>query len=223
VVVAGGAAAVIANNRKSNVDSAPVITITAAPSAGSAPLAVTFTANVTDKENDTPFAVAWTFGDGAPGTGSTVTHTYTAPGNYSVSATATDSKGKRGNSNTLTIAVSAPPPVSFIVASISWSGHANVDLQVICDCGSAVGQNVPAGCETDANRTEQVIMQGAALTAGSYTVKATAAACPSGTPPASVTAVGSVVTSTGTFKCSPTTVAIPLDGSQVEVCTFAIP
>jgi PKD repeat protein len=223
VVVAGGAAAVIANNAKSSSNSAPTISISAAPSSGSAPLAVTFTASVTDKQNDTPYAVAWTFGDGATGTGSTATHTYSAPGNYSVSATATDRKGKHGLSNTLTIAVSAPPPVSFIVASVSWSGHADVNLVVFTSSDSSVGQNIPAGCETDANRTEQVVMQGSDLAAGSYSVNATATACPTGTPPSSVTAVASVVTSSGTFKCSPATVSIPTDGSRVLICSFSIP
>ncbi len=47
---------------------------------------------------------AWNFGDGATGSGATVTHTYRAPGTYGVTLTVTDNGGATGTqSNSVTV------------------------------------------------------------------------------------------------------------------------
>lgn len=67
----------------------PLTAFTATPTAGLAPLTVTFT----DTSAGTPTAWAWTFGDSGTSTDQNPQHTYTAPGTYSVTLTATNEYG----------------------------------------------------------------------------------------------------------------------------------
>jgi PKD repeat protein len=227
VVVAAGAVAIVANNNKSSSsNSPPTITISASPTTGSAPLYVAFTSTVTDKENDTPFTVQWSFGDGGTATGLTTSHTYAGTGNFNVTATATDSKNKTGTSNSLTISIPGP---QAIVAGVSWAGHAGLAIQVLDPSGASVG--TPQGPDPCSNqettRTEQVVLDAPNLAAGTYTVNVTGTACPGSPAPASVTAVGSVVTSAGVMKCGATQIAVPIPpsgtSSPVLLCTFTVP
>ena len=58
-------------------------------------------------------SVAWTFGDGASGSGSSVTKTYGAPGTYPVSVTATDAVGN-ATTRTGSVVVTASPVVVVV-------------------------------------------------------------------------------------------------------------
>ncbi len=228
VVVAAGAAAIAVNNsRGGSSNSPPTITISAAPTTGTAPLYVAFNATVTDKENDTPYTVHWSFGDGGTASGLTASHTYAGTGNFTATATATDSKGKTGNSNSLVISIPGP---QAIVASVSWAGHAGLSIQVLGPSGSPVGQ--PSGpsdpcANQELTRTEQVLLDAPSLASGTYTVAVTGTACPGSNPPNAVTAVGSVVTSAGATKCASTQVSVPIPSSgssaPVMLCTFPVP
>ena len=72
---------------------APVIeSLSATPSAGNAPLAVTFDALATDPDG-TVVGYSWEFGDGGTGTGASVMHTYTTGGVYDATVTFTDDDG----------------------------------------------------------------------------------------------------------------------------------
>lgn len=53
---------------------------------------VTFDGSQSSDSDGDALTFAWTFGDGANGTGSTVTHTYAADGNYDVALVVTDTK-----------------------------------------------------------------------------------------------------------------------------------
>jgi PKD repeat protein len=67
--------------------------MSATPSTGAAPLSVNFDGSGSTTPNGTIISWEWSFGDGASGTGSQITHVYTTPGTYIASLTVTDSSG----------------------------------------------------------------------------------------------------------------------------------
>lgn len=78
----------------------PTLIMTANPTGGWSPLEVDFVCSVND--GLAPFTYAWTFGDGASGSGASVTHVYNGPGTFTAQVVVTDS---RGRSVTETVAV----------------------------------------------------------------------------------------------------------------------
>ena len=111
------------------------------------------------------------------------------------------------------------PPLRFVQADVSWSGSGDVELHVFNPTGQEVGQRFPAGCESTANRTERVILQGA-LPAGTYRVDLEGRSCGAGTP-ASISAIASVQSDTGQ-KCPGAFVSVPVPGT-VTACQFNLP
>ncbi|MFC0503485.1 ThuA domain-containing protein [Micromonospora costi] len=99
----------------------PVVSATATPSAGTAPLTVAFDGTATDAEGNTPLTYAWDFGDG--GTASTLdaSHTYTAPGTFTATLTVTDSKGAKSYA-TVPVRVEAPNTSCFGARSDDFTG-----------------------------------------------------------------------------------------------------
>ena len=110
-------------------------------------------------------------------------------------------------------------PLRFVQADASWSGTGDVDVQILNPSGQAVGQTIPAGCESTANRTERVILQGV-LPAGTYRVVLTGRSCGAGTPP-TISAIASVQTDAGQ-RCPSTFVNVPVPGT-VTACQFNLP
>ncbi len=84
----------------------PTVDITATPSSGAPPLAVSFTASATDPDG-TIVSYAWDFGDGGSATQPLVSHTYVSAGTYLVRVTVTDNRGGTA-SDQLTVTVSQP-------------------------------------------------------------------------------------------------------------------
>jgi len=66
-----------------------VVTTTAAPTSGFAPLGVGFVASASG--GVPPYIFQWSFGDGTTGAGSSVGHTYVNPGSYAAMVTVSDS------------------------------------------------------------------------------------------------------------------------------------
>lgn len=102
-------------DRDADLNAAPTASISAAPSSGLAPLAVTFTISASDSdgtivnwnldfENDGTFD---TSGVGAPP--ATFSHTYNAPGTYTAKIAVTDDGSTSATATTGTITVTAPP------------------------------------------------------------------------------------------------------------------
>ncbi|MEO5368132.1 MAG: PKD domain-containing protein, partial [Magnetococcus sp. WYHC-3] len=87
------------------VNDAPTVTVGGTPTSGTAPLAVNFTATGADVDGDT-LTYSWIFGDGATGTGASISHTYTSPGSYTSQVTVSDGKGGSA-SKSVTITVTA--------------------------------------------------------------------------------------------------------------------
>lgn len=104
---------------------------TAAFTSTQSQLSVSFNASTsTTDPSATITGYAWTFGDGASGTGKTPSHTYAAAGAYTVKLTVTDSNGATDSAtHTVTVAGSPPPPPS----GVWWPG--------LDRCGS--GLNAP--------------------------------------------------------------------------------
>jgi len=84
----------------------PQVSVQAVPAQGTAPLAVSFTADVTD---DGPIAShAWDFGDGGTADAEDASHTYTAAGTYAARLTVVDADGNVAQAS-VTVSVAAPP------------------------------------------------------------------------------------------------------------------
>ena len=99
---------------------APVANFSGTPTAGNAPLAVSFT----DSSTNTPTAWSWDFGDSNTSTVQNPSHTYAA-GTYTVSLTATNAGGSDGETKTNYITVTVAPP-TFVAAGSVASGTGTI-------------------------------------------------------------------------------------------------
>jgi photosystem II stability/assembly factor-like uncharacterized protein len=87
---------------------------TAVPASGGAPLSVAFTANTAG--GTAPYEFAWAFGDGATGSGQTVSHTYSTLGSYAASVTVTDAMSATASASVGISVVVPPPSITSIIA-----------------------------------------------------------------------------------------------------------
>ncbi|GIJ39224.1 ThuA domain-containing protein [Micromonospora andamanensis] len=85
----------------------PVVTATATPATGTAPVTIAFGGTATDPEGDTPLTYEWDFGDGGTADTLQAEHTYAAPGNFTATLTVTDSRGARSYA-TVPVRVESP-------------------------------------------------------------------------------------------------------------------
>jgi hypothetical protein len=143
-------------------------------------------------------------------------------------AIANNSKGSSNKTATpVATATRTPTPTvtptptaafQFVSALATWSGMGDVDVQILDSGGQSVGTRLPSGCESTGERTESVLLQGAA--AGSYRMVLSAKTCGAGTP--SSIAVAISVQSNDQPKCSNSFVNVPVGGS-ITGCTFTLP
>jgi PKD repeat protein len=110
-------------------NSPPVAVLTATPTSGNAPLAVSFNGSGSSDPDsgDSITTYSFDFGDGSPPViqaGATIAHTYSAPGSYTASLIVTDSRGAQSsNGAAVTIQVSeAPSCVEDNDSRIAYSG-----------------------------------------------------------------------------------------------------
>ena len=96
--------------------------ISPTPSTGTAPLSVSFDGSRSTTPSGTITSWAWSFGDGASGTGSLATHVYQTPGTYTASLTVTDSNGASSTA-TSSIVVNPLPPAAPSGLTASLSGY----------------------------------------------------------------------------------------------------
>ncbi len=151
----------------------PVASASADPTSGTAPLPVEFDGSGSIDPDGSIASWDWTFGDGATGTGESVSHVFSAPGSYPVELTVTDDQQASATTSVL-VTVSAPEN-QLPVAGISVEPATGTwPLSVTLDGGTS---NDPDGTivswdwdfgdgETDAGATVTHVFQ----TAGSFTV-----------------------------------------------------
>ena len=110
----------------------PTAAFTATPTAGDAPLAVSFDASTSsDPEND-PLTYSWAFGDGNNGTGVSPNHTYLAGGVFTVTLTVSDGQSSDQATTTITVNPGNQAPNALFITSTT-SGPA--PLSVSFDAG----------------------------------------------------------------------------------------
>jgi hypothetical protein len=114
-----------------------------------------------------------------------------------------------------------PTPVlqRLIEADAVWSGAGDVDVQIVNAGGQSVGTNLPAGCESTAQRSERVLLQGT-VPDGTYRVMLTGKGCGSGTP--ATIAVALTVLSDSGPKCVTSFLNVPV-AQTIQGCQFTLP
>ena len=111
----------------------PVARMTATPTSGTAPLAVSFDGWASSDPDGTIASHSWSFGDGATASGGTATHTYAAPGTYTATLTVMDNAGAVGSTSVsitaTAVTIAAPSGLSASVSgstvTLRWTDNAN--------------------------------------------------------------------------------------------------
>ena len=109
----GSGVAWIAAFKQASGNQPPVITkaASAAPNPAQTNQSVAFSVTASDPNGDT-LSYSWTFGDGANGSGASVSHAYTTAGNFTATVVVSDGRGGTVNSS-VAVTVNSPiaPPV----------------------------------------------------------------------------------------------------------------
>lgn len=122
------------------------------------------------------------------------------------------------------IAPPTPTPSlqQFLQAEATWSGAGDVDVLLIDPASQAVGQVLPAGCESIGSRTERVVFQGTSLAAGTYQVKLTGKTCPGGETKPIATLIHVESDAGPKSGCQNVFANVPVGGT-ITGCTFTVP
>lgn len=122
----------------SNSLPALLVTATASPSSGTAPLSVSFTA--TSSSGTAPYTAAWQFGDGTAGSGTSTTHTYNSAGSYQASVTLTDSTGRVGKASTyVNVTGGVTKPLAVYVTTNVSGGTAPLTISAQASISGGTG------------------------------------------------------------------------------------
>ncbi len=118
----------------------PTAVVSTLPSSGAAPLSVVFDGSRSTALGATIVNWAWSFGDGATGSGAVVTHVYTVAGTYTAKLTVTDSHGM---SNSAATAIDVTPgvlsaPVN-VVATSAFRAQVNLTWTNTASSATSIG------------------------------------------------------------------------------------
>jgi PKD repeat protein len=125
----------------------PTASFTAAPTSGSAPLAVQFT----DTSTGGATSWSWSFGDGATSTSQSPQHTYTSPGTFTVSLTASNAAGASAPATTTITVTASPPPgaISVVGSQEGKSASAVSAVTLATPTGASAGDVLLAAFTVD--------------------------------------------------------------------------
>ncbi|HEX3018749.1 MAG TPA: PKD domain-containing protein, partial [Chitinispirillaceae bacterium] len=108
----------------------PVVSFTANPTSGDAPLNVEFDGAASSDPDSDPLSFTWNFGDGKTGTGSIASHVYSTPGTCTVTLRVDDGNGN-SDSESIIITVTQPqrpPYASFTATPTSGDAPLNIEF-----------------------------------------------------------------------------------------------
>ncbi len=149
--------------------STPAATFTWEPASPIINEAVTFNASTSFHPNGTIEAYTWGFGDGATGSGMTITHNYTTQGDYLVVLNVTDSQGL-WDTETKSITVETTVTASFTYTP----AEPTVDESVTFDASASITEEGTIDSYVwdfgDGSTATGVVANHAYTTAGNYTV-----------------------------------------------------
>ncbi|MEA5456675.1 PKD domain-containing protein [Sinomonas sp. JGH33] len=121
---------------------APVASLMASPSSGTAPLNVGFT----DTSTNSPTSWAWDFGDGSTSTLQNPNHTYTTGGTFTAKLTASNAGGSSSATTTITV-----KGISVVGSAPSYAGTAASTVALTAPSGTSAGDVLVASITTDLN------------------------------------------------------------------------
>jgi endonuclease/exonuclease/phosphatase family metal-dependent hydrolase len=101
----------------------PVVTVSANPTSGVAPLPVSFSSTASDPDGSIA-SYSWTFGDGQTSTQLYPSHTYSSAGTYTARLTVTDNQGATASAS---VVVTANPPATggVTIKVMTWNSQFN--------------------------------------------------------------------------------------------------
>lgn len=102
----------------------PAAVMSATPSSGTAPLTVTLDGSRSTDPDGTVTSWAWSFGDGAFGTGPVTTHVYASPGTFAASLMVTDDRSASSTATTSIVVNAPPPPAPTNLTAAALAGSA---------------------------------------------------------------------------------------------------
>jgi PKD repeat protein len=98
----------------------PVASATATPTAGVAPLAVSFDGSASTAPGGHIATYSWAFGDGATATGAKTSHSYVSAGAFTATLTVTDNLGATALTSKVITVTAPPPPPPTNACTISY-------------------------------------------------------------------------------------------------------
>jgi probable HAF family extracellular repeat protein len=117
----------------------PTASFTATPIRGLAPLTVAFNASASSDPDGSIVSYAWTFGDGATGSGSVTQHTYVTSGRFQVTLKVTDDRGGTGSATASSIVMSGMAAEWYSVTEIPSLDATSVESAALNNLGMVTG------------------------------------------------------------------------------------
>lgn len=149
----------------------PIVSASASPSRGAAPLSVSF--NATSTGGSAPYSYVWDFGDASPTSSAQApSHEYATPGTYSATVTVTDANGKT-DSDQVSVEVEAAEVFRVDVVANPTSGIAPLSVVFATQIQGGAAPYTYAWDFGDGTTSDNATPSHAFAAVGAYTVSLT--------------------------------------------------